>query len=271
MTTVQILNNIDVNDSLSSSNKNSIYDSPKITYIVEPSGSKFEDAKRVIALVYSYTKDTIRYGASIFRKIEKNDYCIKSQIRTTALERFNKCPVIFSINNLITNNEIIHSIRYKMYKFGVKSKYLKNELFIHQEIGTKTTTSKDSLISDNSDNTEDRLPRISYIFEPEKSTWNNARRIIAISYSYNNNTIIYGASIFRRSEPTENCIKSQIRDTAIERFYKSPIIIDILNTKENLCDEYKINNYYTHTVNTIIQTIRKSMHEYGVKNPIKKL
>ena len=258
--TFEILNNIDIVNSLNLSSINNVHHSPKITYIIEPKGCKFEDAKRVIAMVYSYNQNTVRYGASIFRKVNKNDYCIKSQIRTTAIERFNKCPVIFSINNTSEKNlvnDIIHLIRYKMYRLGVKSKNYTNESFL-QETESNTINSTDSssshIINNEDIYNKQRLPKISYIIEPENSSWNNAQRIIAIVYSYDENKILYGASIFKRNENNEICIKSQIRETAIERFYKYPILIKILNPIESL-----------YNVTAILSTIRKCLHKYGVK------
>ena len=141
---LEISNNIDSDDRIiSNSNNIECFDTnneiidnyfnkqyktgPKITYIIEPPGAKFDDAKRVIAIAFSYSNKYVQYGACIFRKIDKKDTCIKSQIRDTAIKRFNSSPVLFSIenNNMETDckhNKIVENIRYKMYKHGVKSK-----------------------------------------------------------------------------------------------------------------------------------------------------
>jgi len=199
--TVQILNSLNSVDIIDSDNSTSrsVHNSPKITYITEPKGVKFEDAKRVIAIAYSYNKDTVKYGASIFRKLNKTDFCVKSQIRTTAIERFNKCPVTFSIGLEATNgpttvNDIIHSIRFKMYKYGVKSKEQPFPIGQgqNQELKSEENNQVETSSSTNSEEPKERLPRISYILEPRYSTWANAQRIIAIAYSYDNNLISFG-------------------------------------------------------------------------------
>lgn len=231
---------------------------PKITYIIEPSGAKFEDAKRVIAIAYSYdnTKN-VKYGASIFRKINKTDVCIKSQIRETAIERFNKYPVCFDLENIsesdkIKYSDILKQIRYKMYKFGVKGReIIYNSLNNSEE---KSQVTSDALEQESYNSETYLQPKISYILEPKNSTWQNAKRIIAIVYSYTNEQISYGACIFRRTYPNEACVKVQIRETATDRFFKYPIILQKNNQNDKTID-----------VHTVLKTIRKKMYTEGVK------
>lgn len=277
-----------VDSDCSSDNKSTTFNhsSPKITYIVEPSGVKFDEAKRVIALAYSYDQNrNVKYGASIFKKINKNDICIKSQIRETALDRFNKNPVCFNMSDVVQQDDkirydqVIKEIRYKMYKYGVKGREsiydsLTNTYSDNSSNATSSSNSSNNLIGLNSSNNsndsksndsesyekkslisnEYNEPKISYILEPKGSTWQNANRIIAIVYSYTSNEISYGASIFRRTFPNEACVKAHIRNTALDRFYKEPIILE----KKNYNGE-KI------TVTKVLQIIRKTMYKAGVK------
>jgi hypothetical protein len=237
-------------------NKN--YKEPKITYIIEPSGAKFEDAKRVIAIAYSYENNkNVKYGASIFRKINKTDVCIKSQIRETAIERFYKYPVCFDLENTsgldkIKYSEVLNQIRYKMYKFGVKGREI-----IYNSLNNSDEKSQDTSIVTGQESFDSKIhlePKISYILEPKDSTWQNAKRIIAIVYSYTNEQISYGACIFRRTFPNEECIKVQIRETAKNRFFKYPIILQKNNQNNEKID-----------VCTVLKTIRKKMYTEGVK------
>ena len=232
---------------------------PKITYIIEPTGVKFEEAKRVIAIVYLYDDDNnIKYGASIFRKVSKTDICVKSKIRETAIDRFNKNPVCFTlsnisdINNKLKYDDIIKQIRYKMYKYGVKGKDVIYDNLIQNydlSVGSNNVIEKESNYLDNY-----FTPRITYILEPKGSTWQNAKRIIAIVYSYTNNKISYGASIFKRDYEIEACTKASIRSTAFERFYNYPICLE----KNNYNDDNKI------SVVKVLDIIRKQMHTLGV-------
>lgn len=250
---------------------------PKISYITEPKNSKFEDAKRIIAIAYSYDQDkNIKYGASIFKKETKTDICVKSQIRETAIERFNKFPVCFNLKNIypskIKFDEIIKEIRIKMYKYGVggRESILNSIENTNSESDSNLNTNSDTNSNTNLNNLENELnnsdeiesynsdihlqPKISYILEPKGSTWHEAQRIIVIVYSYTNEQILYGASIFRRMNQGESCVKSQIRKTATERFFKHPIML-----QKNNSSNTKI------TVNEVLKIIRKTIHTQGVK------
>lgn len=244
------------NDLNSKINKN--HKEPKITYIIEPLGAKFEEAKRIIAIAYSYDNNkNVKYGASIFRKINKTDICVKSQIRETAIDRFYKYPVCFDSQNIsdlkkINHTDVLKEIRYKMYKFGVKGRES-----IYDSLNNSEKKNHDTLDSNEleSYNSEIHLqPKISYILEPKNSTWQNAKRIIAIVYSYTNEQISYGACIFRRNYENEACVKAHIRDTATDRFFKYPVILQKKNQ-----DDKKID------VCTVLKTIRKTMYTEGVK------
>jgi hypothetical protein len=106
-------------------------DNYKITYITEPKNSDFSKAKRVKCIVYSYTTDgKITYGACIYRKINKNninninnngyyeteskdfslknnnDFFKKKNIRSTAISRFKKKPIIFNVEFKELSKEI---------------------------------------------------------------------------------------------------------------------------------------------------------------------
>lgn len=293
----EILKNLTIVDSECSSNSStSKHSRPKITYLIEPKGTRFEEAKRVIALVYSYDKKNVRYGASIFRKINKNDVCIKSQIRETAMERFNKQPVCFtmcfkaeSADSANTSNtsdfpkpdDVVNEIRFKMHKYGVKSKdgldqnqdqtQLSN--LISSLTGALDNQQSDQISNDSEIAPDQRTPRVSYVLEPAGSSWHSASRIIAIAYSYDNNEIYYGASIFKRTFPNELCIKSDIRSTAIERFYEAPVVIDIKAFTQSVTeslDPSNQNNKMLHIrVTEVLRIIRKIMYKFGVKNKLK--
>lgn len=265
---VQNINNID-SDDLSQNQSQNVVNSklqtPKITYIIEPSGAKFEDAKRIIAIAYSYDDNyNVKYGASIFRKINKTDICVKSKIRETATDRFYKFPVSFSLTNIsdsdikIKHDYITKQIRYKMYKYGVKGR----EDIYNSLTCQNSNLSEDANSSKNSYSGEEELnnkytylePRISYILEPKGSNWQNAKRIIAVVYSYTKNQISYGACIFRRTFPNEACVKANIRNTALERFYNSAVLLERNNpTNENI------------NVRKVLEIIRKTMYTIGVK------
>lgn len=253
---------------------------PKLTYLIEPTGAKFEEAKRVIAIVYSYNKNTIMYGASIFKKTNKKDVCIKSQISSTAYERFYSDPVIFNIQDTFVDknnsedidntnksslkwNDVVKSIRFKMYTCGVKGNK-KDHIFKDENKKNETAIIKN------------RLPKISYILEPSGSDWSTANRIIAIVYSYKGDEITYGASIFKRAYPHETCIKANIRQTALDRFEKHPITFrtstnttcsDSQPTDSDDKSESKSDNSMGKLrVGEVLRNIRKIMHKYGVKN-----
>lgn len=281
---VELLKNIEIIDSdtnsqeMSNQIRNMSHNSPvqlnglklpKITYIIEPKGAKFEEAKRVIAIAYSYTCNKVRYGASIFRKDYKNESCVKSQIRTTAMERFVNCPIYFMISkeNISTHKHVVDEIRYLMHYRGVQSKQSFEEQ-VGSEISEENSqensqeNSKENLQKHQKNNTH---PLISYILEPKNSDWGNATRIIAIVYSYDNDTIKYGASIFRRLNSKETCLKTNIRNTAMERFYNSPLTIDLKQLSHSLHIDDKVNKIRQELPN-IVNTIRKFMYSHGVKN-----
>ncbi len=286
---------------------------PKITYIIEPTGVKFEDATRVIAIAYSYDNDkNIKYGASIFRKLSKKDICVKSQIRDTAIDRFNTNPVCFTLaNNLKFTDElncinITNQIRYKMYKLGVKGRNVicdsiestqNNNGLLENEhlpilIPILLPNSNDSLNYDENNKDIDKVtdtdsdtdtdtdtdtniqidnelsdsnyfePRITYILEPKGSTWSNAKRIIAIAYSYSNNHISFGSSIFRRDFVGESCVKADIRSTALERFYSNPVCLKKYHNNDDKISVVKV----LQIIRKTMYTVRKTMHTEGVKN-----
>ena len=200
------------------------------------------------------------YGASIFRKINKNDVCVKAQIRQTAHERFNSNPVVFSPYEIISINmnwnDVIKAIRLKMHTHGVKSKNKQNINTLEQVqdlLGSSELASEfeSEFESESESKKKIREPRVSYILEPSKSDWNTATRVIALAYSYDEKQIWYGASIFRRTFLNEICIKSDIRYTALERFFQSPIYIDYNNEI---------------SVNQVQRIIRTMMYKHGVKS-----
>ena len=293
-----------------SSNEVTVF-SPKIAYVIEPEGVKFEEAKRVIAIAYNFSteRNTIEYGASIFRRENEKNTCVKSQIRQTAIERLKKSPVIFNYtfensdsDKKIMYDDLVNTIRKKIYFNGVKSntksiishysneqlektiqivskqlnsqiKEKKNKIKLQTNIfqeesqknisenksKSKQKSSPKNISENKSDSEKKSSPIISYVCEPNNSTWSNARRIIAIVCSYDDNSVRYGASIFRRDDPSEVCSKATIKQTALARFNSNPI-----NLNFELNDVNSTNK--KHSLSNIIKFIRTNMHQYGVKS-----
>ncbi len=81
---------------------------PRTEYLIEPKGSNFTDAKRVIAVAFSYDKDgNISYGASIFHRedpTQSNDTFKKSTIRETSLARFTTSPIRIKMSDVNIKN-----------------------------------------------------------------------------------------------------------------------------------------------------------------------
>ena len=288
---IDILNNLEIMPNISiidsdysdEQKQTEQYRTPKIIYIIEPAGVKFEEAKRVIAIAHSYDDKNVKYGASIFRKVYKTDICVKSQIRDTAIDRFNINPVCFTlsntseIDNKLKYDDIIKQIRYKMYKYGVKGRDVIYNSLTNQNdnlsldscnigkiesnhsdsLPEKESNHSDSLPEIESNHSDNNLveiePRISYILEPKGSTWENAKRIIAIVYSYSDNKISYGACIFRRDYKGEACVKANIRVTAFERFNNYPICLEKKNSDNKI------------SVVQVLNLIRKTIHKVGVR------
>ncbi len=281
--------------------------SPKIAYVIEPVGAKYEEAKRIIAIAYSFSVETntIEYGACIFTRDNIKEICIKSQIRETAIERFKKNPVIFNYmfahtqsentdsNKKIMYDELVSIIRKKIYFNGVKSNIERNSntnyclseqlkqtiQIMSKQLNSQIEEKKNKInsqtnnvlqnsfrsekkcssknVSQNKSELEKKYsPIISYVSEPKNSTLNNAKRIIAIVCSYDDNSVKYGASIFKRNNPNEVCSKSNIKKTALARFNSNPVNIN-----------FELNNLNEkRTLSNIIKFIRTNMHKHGVKS-----
>ena len=272
LTYLEIMPNISIIDSDCSDEQKQTgqFRTPKIIYIIEPVGVKFEEAKRIIAIAHSYDDKNVKYGASIFRKVYKTDICVKSHIRETAIDRFNKNPVCFSLSNIseienkLKYNDIVKQIRYKIYKQGVKGRDIIYDSLTKQNdnLPVDSCNSVEKLLANNSDSVGEKEsnysdnnlePKISYILEPKGSTWENAKRIIAIVYSYSDIQISYGACIFRRDYIGEECIKANIRSTALERFNNYPICLEKNNDNGQI------------TVVKVLNVIRKTMYKVGVR------
>jgi hypothetical protein len=94
----------------------------RTAYFTEPKNADFSTANRVKCLVYSFTPTgEVRYGACVFRRFDHNvsnvttvktgnvtitsttsqsggDVFKKKDVRKTALDRYNKCPVTFKMD-----------------------------------------------------------------------------------------------------------------------------------------------------------------------------
>jgi hypothetical protein len=81
------------------------------------------------------------------------------------------------------------------------------------------------------------------------------RRLVAITYTTENNTVKYGAAIFKKDKPDEVFNKKKLRQTALGRLEKHPQTIVFNN------DELK-----TMTKENVADYIRNYMHTHGVKS-----
>ena len=91
-------------------------------YVTEPKGSSISNAKRVIALRFTYNKDNgfVYYGASIFRREKEHEACYKKKIATTAEKRFRNQPIGIKLNLTQETKvgDIIPQIRSSLVKYG---------------------------------------------------------------------------------------------------------------------------------------------------------
>ena len=122
-------------------------------------------------------------------------------------------------------------------------------------------------------------PRTVYLCEPLESTITNANRIIALTFSYNENgDISYGASIFRRRNPSDPFTKRSIRNTSLARYTDSPVHINMKNFN---ITKFKVNftkpkdesspknvnknkNENMPNFEDVVKTARKAMFTHGV-------
>jgi hypothetical protein len=87
-------------------------------------------------------------------------------------------------------------------------------------------------------------PRTIYLCEPKNSSFNTANRIIALTFSYNENgDIYYGASIFHRSDKKELFLKHAIRETSVARYKNAPVHINMRSFNVT-----KFNVYYPKSI-----------------------
>ena len=119
-------------------------------------------------------------------------------------------------------------------------------------------------------------PRTIYLCEPKNSNFNTARRIIALTFSYDvNGDIYYGASIFHRTGPTDILQKHTIRDTSIARYKTAPVHINMKDinitgfkiyypTKHISQEKHIRKNENLPLFEDIVKTIRKAMFTNGV-------
>lgn len=104
---------------------------PVSHYIIEPKGASIDEAKRVIAMVFTYNKETgdVYYGSSIFRRVLEHEVCTKQKNRQTAERRFRMEPVNINMepNENMTVVEVANKIRFEMRKLGVSGTRTKSE------------------------------------------------------------------------------------------------------------------------------------------------
>lgn len=126
-------------------------------------------------------------------------------------------------------------------------------------------------------------PRTTYLCEPINSTFNTARRIIAITFSYDEHgNISYGASIYHRNGSKDTFHKQAIRETSHARYTMAPVRINMSDfdiTKYRVyCPSKSYNSFILgdpwvpHTrknanlpvFEDVVKTIRKAMFTKGV-------
>lgn len=118
-------------------------------------------------------------------------------------------------------------------------------------------------------------PRTIYLCEPRESTFNTARRVIALTFRYDENgNIYYGASIYQR-KGTDIFQKQAIRETSYARYTNAPVHI---NMKDFNVEKFNVFYPTKHTpqVNhsrknenlpqfeNVVKTVRKAMFKHGV-------
>jgi len=107
-------------------------------YVTEPKGSSISNAKRVIALRFTYNKDNglVYYGASIFRREKVHEACYKKKIAATAETRFREQPVGIKLN--LTNEtkvvDIIRQVRSALVRYGCSRRIHEEKIVNNDEI-----------------------------------------------------------------------------------------------------------------------------------------
>ena len=73
---------------------------PVIRYIYTPLKVNIDKANMVIVMIFSFSSNgNVRYGASIYRKLNEKESFQKKKHRHTARERYNRYPNFFKIND----------------------------------------------------------------------------------------------------------------------------------------------------------------------------
>jgi hypothetical protein len=247
----------------------------------------FNKAKKIIAISYSYLPNgEVTYGASIFTKTNKYDICKKSEIRNTSYFRFNNSPINFTILNFddsFTPIDVLIEIRYTMYKLGAYDKKLYTQTMYELFEDANELQKNIAKLNENY-----KEPLLSYIYEKnnkislDKDDLNEAKRVIAITYSYSpNGEVTYGASIFTKTNKEEFCTKSEISNTSYYRFKNCPIKFTTnKNDQFDILFEirkkmYSLGAYdkklYTHNVYNLIDDANKLHKLFCEQNKISKL
>jgi hypothetical protein len=120
-------------------------------------------------------------------------------------------------------------------------------------------------------------PRTIYLCEPQNSTFSTAKRVFALTFSYDENgNIQYGASIYRRTDSGKDVFhKKGIRMTSMDRFERFPVRVKMTEfnvdnfsvyypTKQTPHVEYIRKNQNLPRFENVVKTIRKAMFKHGV-------
>lgn len=110
-----------------------------------------------------------------------------------------------------------------------------------------------------------------YVCEPKGSTFQTARRVVALVVEdLNNGKLKYGAAIFRRDKPGESFTKKTIMRSAMSRFKKAPVVVDY-HASEILAPSMRSSISYetfresrTNRTSEVFAFARKSMYTHGV-------
>ena len=121
-------------------------------------------------------------------------------------------------------------------------------------------------------------PRTIYLCEPKNSSFTSARRVIALTFRYDENgNIYYGASIYKHTGNKDIFHKQAIRETSLARYNVAPIHINMKDfnvsnfnvyypTKHVSQENHTRKNENLPRFEDVVKTVRKALFTHGVCN-----
>ncbi|AYV79029.1 MAG: hypothetical protein Faunusvirus1_49 [Faunusvirus sp.] len=97
---------------------------PRIFYRSEPFNARTNKIKRFIAVAFTQNCETnvVKYGAAIFHRSYDTEVFNKHDLRKTAVGRFHRSPLTFTVDKLYTSyTELCDIIRHQIHRDGVSS------------------------------------------------------------------------------------------------------------------------------------------------------